>query len=79
MTDHTIKTSLLQSLFAEEWKYLVDHRWEVVAHKPEYLTLLSNDKFTVSDLNELQRMMEAEKSRKKNIDPRQLLGDGWRR
>jgi hypothetical protein len=57
-----LKSSTIQSIFQEEWQYIVDHRWEFAQNKPSYLILLDSDQMSLKHLDDIQRMIQAEKA-----------------
>lgn len=56
-----LKSSTIQSIFKDEWQYLVDHRWEVAEKNTSFLILLDADRLSLHHLDQIQRMIQAEK------------------
>jgi hypothetical protein len=59
-----LKSSLIQSVFTEEWQYIVDHRWFFAEKKPDFLILLDADKLSLWHLDQIQRMIQSDRAEK---------------
>jgi hypothetical protein len=52
----------VKTIFAEELDYLTRRRWDFAQHKPDFLLALNSDLFSLRHLDEIHRMMDAEKA-----------------
>jgi hypothetical protein len=64
MTDvfQVLRSSTIESIFVEEWQYIVDHRWFFAEKKPEFLILLDADKMSLWHLDQIQRMIQSDRA-----------------
>jgi hypothetical protein len=59
-----LKSSTIQIIFKPEWDYVVDHRWDIATNNPQWLILLDSDHMSLHHLDQIQRLIQAEKGEK---------------
>jgi hypothetical protein len=57
-----LRWDIVNDIFVEEVEYLKARRWDFAQHKPDFFAALNADLFSLHHLDQIKKMIDAEKA-----------------